>query len=283
LTVTIAELHKEGNLPAAGGLSLYWQAWLPRAEPRGVVALAHGGLEHGGRYAYVAARFAEAGLATYAIDFRGHGRSAGRRGQIGRMSLLVDDLARSLSLCGQQHPNAPIFVVAHSLGAMVALDYLTSRRSCDLAGLVLSGTGIDVSAIPRSQAIIAKALSAVAPNLGLVRLDSSLVSRDPSVAQGYDRDPLVFRGRAPVRTAAELVASAKRVTSGLESVRLPLLVLHGEADVVASPDGARVVWARACSADKTLTIYPGLYHEIFNEPEKDVVISDVVTWLVARL
>lgn len=281
--MTIADLHKEGNLPAAGGLSLYWQAWLPSGEPRGVVALAHGGLEHGGRYAYVAARFADAGLATYAIDFRGHGRSAGRRGQIGRMSLLVDDLARSLSLCGQQHPNTPIFVVAHSLGAMVALDYVTSHDSCDLAGLVVSGTGIDVSAIPKSQAIIAKALSAVAPNLGLVRLDSGLVSRDPAVAQGYDRDPLVFRRRAPVRTAAELVSSAARVTPRLESVRLPLLVLHGEADAVASPDGARMVCERARSADKTLTIYPGLYHEIFNEPEKDVVLSDVVTWLVARL
>jgi acylglycerol lipase len=103
------------------------------------------------------------------------------------------------------------------------------------------------------------------------------------VAQGYDRDPLVFRGRAPVRTAAELVASAERVAPRLESVRLPLLVLHGEADAVASPDGARMVYERACSADKTLTIHPGLYHEIFNEPEKDVVISDVVTWLLARL
>jgi acylglycerol lipase len=281
--VTIADLHKEGTLPAAGGLSLYWQAWLPRADPRGVVALAHGGLEHGGRYAHVAARFADAGLATYAIDFRGHGRSAGRRGQIGRMSLLVDDLSRLLSLCGQQHPDTPIFVVAHSLGSMVALDYITSRRSCDLAGLVLSGTAIDVSAIPKSQTAIAKALSAVAPNLGLVRLDSSLVSRDPAVAQGYDCDPLVFRGRAPVRTAAELVVSAERVTPRLESLRLPLLVLHGEADVVASPDGARIVCERACSADKTLTVYPGLYHEIFNEPEKDAVIGDVVTWLVARL
>jgi acylglycerol lipase len=281
--MTVAEVHKEGNLPAAGGLSLYWQAWLPEAEPRGVVALAHGGLEHGGRYAHVAARFADAGLATYAIDFRGHGRSVGRRGQIGRMSLLVDDLGRSLSLCGRQHPNTPIFVVAHSLGAMVALDYVTSHRPCDLAGLVLSGTGIDVSAIPKSQAVIAKALSAVTPNLGLVRLDSGLVSRDPAVARGYDRDPLVFRGRAPVRTAAELVSSAERLAPRLGSLRLPLLVLHGQADAVASPDGARMVYERACSADKTLTIYPGLYHEIFNEPEKDVVISDVVTWLVARL
>jgi alpha-beta hydrolase superfamily lysophospholipase len=281
--MTIPDTHKEGNLPAAGGLSLYWQAWLPRSEPRAVVALAHGGLEHGGRYAHVAARFADAGLATYAVDFRGHGRSAGRRGQIGQMSLLVDDLRRSIYLCGQQHPNTPIFVVAHSLGAMVALDYVTSCGSCDLAGLVLSGTGIDISAIPKFQTTIAKALSAVAPNLGLVRLDSSLVSRDPAVAQSYDRDPLVFRGRAPVRTAAELVASAGRVTPRLESVRLPLLVAHGGADVVASPDGARMVCERACSADKTLTIYPGLYHEIFNEPEKDAVIGDVVAWLIARL
>ncbi len=281
--MTIAELHKEGNVSAAGGLSLYWQAWLPSAEPRGVVALAHGGLEHGGRYAHVAARFADAGLATYAIDFRGHGLSAGRRGQIGRMSLLVDDLGRLLSLCAQQHPNTPIFVVAHSLGSMVALDHVTSRGSCDLAGLVLSGTGIDVSAIPKFQASVAKALSAVVPNLGLVRLDSALVSRDPAVAHGYDGDPLVFRGRAPVRTAAELLASAERVTRRLDSVRLPLLVVHGEADVVAGPDGARMVCERASSADKTLIIYPGLYHEIFNEPEKDVVISDVVAWLVARL
>src|ERR1700741_4659873 len=186
LTMTVADL-REGNLPATGGLSLYWRAWLPGAEPRGVVALAHGGLEHGGRYAHVAARFADAGLATYAIDFRGHGRSAGRRGQIGRMSLLVDDLDRLLSLCGRQHPNTPIFAVAHSLGAMVALDYVTSHRSCDLAGLVLSGTGIDVSAITKSQAVIARALSAVTPNLGLVRLDSGLVSRDPAGAQFSDR------------------------------------------------------------------------------------------------
>jgi acylglycerol lipase len=274
--------HVEGHLPGAGGVSLYWQAWLPNAAPRAVVVLVHGGLEHSGRYAHVASRFADADFASYALDFRGHGRSGGRRGQIERMSLLVDDLRRLIRLCGEQHPDVPIFLVAHSLGAMVALEYVTSTDGA-LAGLVLSGTGIDVSGIPKVQATVAKALSAVAPNLGLVTVDSGGVSRDPAVVRSYDEDPLVFRRRVPVRTAAELLLSADRVTPRLGSVRLPLLVMHGGADVLATPAGARLVHERAGSADKTLTIYRGLYHEIFNEPEKEAVLDDVAKWVAAHI
>jgi acylglycerol lipase len=273
--------HVEGHLPGAGGVSLYWQAWLPNAAPRAVVALAHGGLEHSGRYSHIGRRFADADFASYAIDFRGHGRSGGRRGQIERMSLLVDDLRRLIGLCGEKHPDTPVFLVAHSLGAMVALEYVTSADGA-LAGVVLSGTGIDVSGIPKLQAKVAKALSAVAPNLGLVTVDSAGVSRDPAVVRSYDEDPLVFRGRVPVRTAAELLLSADRVTPRLGSLRLPLLVLHGEADVLATSAGARLVHERAGSVDKTLTIYSGLYHEIFNEPEREAILDDVVNWIAAH-
>jgi acylglycerol lipase len=273
--------HVEGHLLGAGGVSLYWQGWLPNLTPGAVVALAHGGLEHSGRYAHVGRRFADAGLATYAIDFRGHGRSGGRRGQIEGMSLLVDDLRRLIRLCGERHPGTAVFLVAHSLGAMVALEYVTSTDG-DLAGLVLSGTGIDVSGIPKFQARMARALSAVAPNLGLMTLGSDGVSRDPAVVRGYDEDPLVFRGRVPVRTAAELLLSAARVTPRLGSVRLPLLVMHGGADVLATPAGARLVHDRAGSVDKTLTIYGGLYHEIFNEPEREAVLDDVTKWIAVH-
>ena len=174
-----------------------------------------------------------------------------------------------------------MFLVAHSLGAMVALEYVTSGDR-DLAGMVLSGTGIDVSAIPKWQAGVARALSVLAPNLPLIKLDSTGVSRDPAVVRGYDEDPLVFRGRAPVRTAAELVVSAHRVIPRLGAVRLPLLVLHGGADMVAAPAGARLVHDRAGSADKTLRVYDGLYHEVFNEPENRAVIDDVLSWMTAR-
>jgi acylglycerol lipase len=249
---------------------------------RAIVVLAHGGLEHSGRYAHVADRLTGAGLVTYAIDFRGHGRSGGRAGQVERMSLLVDDLDRLVRLATERHSGIPVFVVAHSLGAMVALEYVVSGDR-DLAGLVLSGTGIDVSGIPKPQATVARMLSAAAPNLRLMRFASDGVSRDPAVVRGYDEDPLVFRGRVPVRTAAELLVSADRVTPRLASVRLPLLVLHGGADVVATPAGARMVYEKAVSVDKTLNVYDGLYHEIFNEPEKDTVIDDVVNWIEARI
>jgi acylglycerol lipase len=263
-------------------VSLYWQVWLPVGTPRAVVVLAHGGLEHGGRYGHVADRLTEAALATYALDFRGHGRSGGRAGQIERMSLLVDDLDRLVRLAAERHPDVPMFVLGHSLGAMVALEYVVSGDR-DLAGLILSGTGIDVSGIPKVQATVAKVLSAATPNLGLMKLASDGVSRDPAVVRAYDEDPLVFRGRAPMRTAAELLASADRVSPQLGSVRLPLLVLHGGADVIATPAGARMVYARAGSVDKTLNVYDGLYHEIFNEPEKENVLDDVVKWIEARV
>jgi acylglycerol lipase len=271
-----------GHLAGSGGVSLYWQAWLPEGTPRAVVALAHGGLEHCGRYRHVADRLTDAGLAIYAIDFRGHGRSDGRAGQIERISLLVDDLNQVVRLAAERHLGLPMFVLAHSLGAMVALEYVVAGDR-DLAGLVLSGTGIDVSGIPRLQAKLAKLLSAITPNLGLMRLASDGVSRDPAVVREYDEDPLVFRGKVPVRTAAELLLSADRTTPRLGSVRLPLLVLHGGADVVATPAGARMVYERAGSADKTLNVYDGLYHEILNEPEKEAVLKDVVRWIEAHL
>ena len=273
--------HVQGAIAGSGGVSLYWQAWLPPAAPRAVVGLVHGALEHSGRYTHVADRCIEAGLAAYALDFRGHGQSGGRPGQIGRMSLLVEDLGRLMCLAGERHPGVPAFLVAHSLGAMVALEYVIAADQ-SLAGLVLSGTGIDVSGIPRPQAVVARALSAMAPNLGLMTVDSAGVSRDPAVVRGYDDDPLVFRGRVPVRTAAELLVSAGRVTPRLGKVRMPLLVLHGGADVLATPAGARMVHERAGSVDKTLTVYDRLYHEIFNEPERDAVIDGVVKWITAR-
>jgi alpha-beta hydrolase superfamily lysophospholipase len=260
---------------------LFWQAWLPLGNPRAVVVLAHGGLEHAGRYAHVADRFAADGLATYAIDFRGHGRSGGRAGQVERMSLLTDDLDRLARLASERHSGVPMFVLAHSLGAMVALEYVLCGDR-DLAGLVLSGTGIDVSGIPKPQATLARLLSAAMPNLGLMKFASDGVSRDPAVVRAYDDDPFVFRGRVPVRTAAELLVSAERVTPRLGAVQLPLLVLHGGADVIATPAGARMVYEAAGSVDKTLHVYDGLYHEIFNEPEQAKVIEDVVRWIEAH-
>ena len=274
-------IEPEGTLTGVGGVPLFWRAWRPKAEPRASVVLAHGGLEHSGRYAHVAALLVASGFAVYGFDFRGHGRSGGTPGRVDRIALLIDDLDRIVALAAAREPDRPGFIVAHSLGALVALEYVSSRGT-SLAGMVLSGTGIDISAIPPLQAAFARALSVLTPGLGLVKLDSSLISRDPEIVRAYDADPLVFRGKAPVRTAAVLLDSARRMSSRLGDVTIPVLVLHGGADRIASPDGARSVHAQVSSIDKRLTVYDGLSHEIFNEPEQDRVIGDVVAWIERR-
>jgi alpha-beta hydrolase superfamily lysophospholipase len=276
-----AAQHVEDELSGTAGVALYWQAWLPEVT-RAVAVVAHGGLEHGGRYAYLAQRLCSAGIAVYCHDFRGHGRSGGRRGQIDSMAFLVEDLHRVRNMAEARHPDVPVFVVAHSLGSLVALEYALDFGQ-GLRGAVLSGTGIDVSAVPAIQVRVARLLSRLAPNLPLVKFSGEGVSRDPEVVHDYATDPLNFHGRVPVRTPAELFISAERLVPRLGFVDVPLLILHGGADPVAAPAGARLVHDRAGSRDKSVVVYDGLRHEIFNEPERETVIADLLAWITERI
>lgn len=274
--------HVEGRLSGLRDIGLYWQGWLPESTPRAAVILVHGAFEHGGRYSHVAKCLADAGIASYVVDFRGHGRSGGRPAQIGRMSYLVDDVDRLSALVAERHPDIPLFMVAHSLGAVVALEYVIGKGHA-LAGLVLSGTVIDVSAISPLQIKLAKALSSVAPNFPLVKFDPEGVSRDPDVVRDYCTDPLNFHGKVPVRLVSELFSSADRIAPRLNTLTVPLLVLHGGSDPAAAPDGARMIFRSATSKDKSIMVYEGLRHEIFNEPEKDAVLADVLAWITERI
>lgn len=194
------------------------------------------------------------------------------------MALLASDVERLVDLVRERHPELPLFMLGHSLGGLVALEYVT-RNEPPLEGLILSGTRIDVSAVPAPQMLLAKTLASLAPKLSLFSFDSNGVSRDPTVVRAYDGDPLNYRGKIPMRTINELFASADRVTPLLGSITLPVLVLHGGADRVAQPAGSKMIHDRVSSTDKELTIYPQLYHEILNEPEREEVMADILAWL----
>lgn len=273
--------HVEGQLAGRDGLSLYWQGWRPADEPRAVVAIAHGAFEHSGRYAHVAESLGRAGIACHALDHRGHGRSEGARGNVGRMAHLVADLDVLIALAVARHPGRPLFLLGHSMGGAIALQYAVEHPA-RLAGLIVSGAAVDVSAVSPVQFWSAKALSVVAPDLGLLRIDSGEISRDPDVVHAYDEDPLVYRGKGPARSIAEILTTAKRLPHRVRDLRVPLLIVHGTEDRLAAPSGSRMVHDAAASGDKTLKLYDGLYHEVLNEPEKDTVIGDVIAWLVAR-
>jgi len=273
--------HEEGRFKGEGGLEIYWQAWLPEREPRAVIVLAHGASEHSGRYAWTGEQLNARGYAVYAIDHRGHGQSAGGRAVIDRMHNAVEDLHTLVERAQAAYPGRPLVLLGHSMGGCVALAY-TSEHEDALDALVLSGPLAVLEAASPVQRVAGRVLSAVAPSLGVVAIDSTAVSRDPEVVTDYDNDPLNYHGKLPARTVAELSRAIEGFPEAVTRFRLPLLVMHGTADRLVPIAGGEMVAERAGSEDKTFKRYDGLFHEILNEPEREQVVNDMADWLDAR-
>jgi alpha-beta hydrolase superfamily lysophospholipase len=269
-------MTRDGWLGSADGTRLYWRAWEPDGAPRDKVILVHGAAEHGGRYAHVAERLVREGYSVYALDHRGHGRSDGTRAQIDRLDRLVDDLGLFVARLGGRP-----FLIGHSMGGAVALTYAI-RHGDTVAGLVVSGPAVATEAVPAALKTIIAGLSKLAPNLPVFKIEDDAVSRDPQVVLDYQKDPLNHPGKLPARTLGEIMRAMDTIPRDAAALRVPLLLLHGGEDRLCPPEGSRQVHANAGSADKTLKIYDGLYHEIFNEPEQDMVLDDIVAWLAER-
>jgi alpha-beta hydrolase superfamily lysophospholipase len=271
--------HLDGTLVGRGGVSLHWQGWLPSGNARAILVFSHGLCDHGGRYAPVAKRLLQDGIATYAMDHRGHGRSHGQRANINRMALAAADLADFVEFVARRHPRAPRFLGGHSMGCVVGLECVL-RHSPLLSGLALCAPTVDVSAAPALYLRCASALSRIAPGLGII----SVYGRAPGDAanQLVRDDPLVHRGKAPARTIAELLASVRRLPRQLPRIGVPLLVQHGTADVLVPPRAAELVYNGVGSEDKLLKLYDGLGHEVFNSPDGERAREDLASWIVAR-
>ncbi|MET7770245.1 lysophospholipase [Nocardia sp. NPDC005366] len=272
---------EEGVFDARGS-RIAWRAWLPDTATRAVIVLVHGIAEHAGRYAHVGARLAEAGFAVYALDHVGHGKSAGGKANIGSMDSAADNVEGMLEVAVREHPGVPTFLLGHSMGSLVTL-YLATRAPLDITGIVLSAPPLDIPVGNALQRLFAPVLSALTPNLGVLTLDSAMISRDPAVVSAYDSDPLVYRGKVPARTGAEILRATDLVKQRLGTLTQPLLVLHGTADVLAAPSSSDLVERGAGSKDLTVIRYEGLYHEVFNEPEQDRVLTDVAGWLESHI
>lgn len=260
------------------GLRLYTRSWLP-AQSRAAVVLVHGYAEHSGRYAHVADHLVAQGLAVYGLDLRGHGQSQGERGLIRRFADFWTDLEVFWS---QIPPTQPVFLLAHSMGTLVALGFLLRARPA-LAGLITTGTVLAIDQdVPAWRIQTVTALSRW-PHLPVARLSSQEISRDPAVVQAYDSDPLVYRGAVKAKTAVELFGAARQLRPQLDQLDLPLLALHGTEDRLAPVAGSQRLVSDWPSSDKTLKLYKGLAHELLNEPERQQVLAEITTWLEAHL
>jgi alpha-beta hydrolase superfamily lysophospholipase len=275
--VTIAD----GTLTGAGGLELYQRRWTRDDDPRAQVVITHGAGEHLGRYEHVAERLERAGYEVHAYDHRGHGRSQGRRADIGRMDDVVADLRAVVALSRAERPERKLFLLGHSMGGCIALEYAL-RHQDEIDGLILSSPIASLNAASALTRALSKAVGSILPRLGVYDVDPRLVSRDPEVVHAYETDPLVHHGKVPARTVGELTRSVESFPGRLPGLTVPLLVFHGRADGITEPAGSERVHSFAGSADKEIILFDDLYHETMNERERDQVLDRVIAWLDAR-
>jgi len=258
-------MYKEGYFKGLADFNLYYQGWLPSNTSQAVLLVVHGFAEHSGRYSNLVNYLVPRGWAIYALDHRGHGKSDGARVQVESFSDYVDDLKTYFDIVLGENPGKKIFLVGHSMGSAIALLY-ASRYQNELAGLITSGGGINrLDDPPRP------------PQPAGKPLDTDFLSRDPEVIKAYVNDPLVYRGPVPLGLSGMMA----KILDAVPLIKLPALIMAGNA--VADGARSRTLFELLGSKDKTLKLYEGLRHEIFNEPEHLQVIGDMAVWLDRHL
>lgn len=272
------------NLTTADGLPLHLHHWPVPANPRGTVVLVHGLGEHAGRYAHVAAALNAAGWQVLAHDQRGHGRSGGPRGGMATPHSLLADLAQVLDAARATHPG-PRVLLGHSLGGLVAARFVAEALaptpaawSRPVDALVLSSPALDPG-LNAFQKVLLAVVPALAPNLAVNNgLQPEWISRDPAVVRAYQADPLVH-DRITGRLGRFIADAGPEVLAAAPRWAVPTLLMWAGADRCVAPRGSAQFAATAPAPVLTARAWPGLAHEIFNEPERAEVLAALTGWL----
>lgn len=274
--------HIDGKFKSSDGLELYCQAWKPDSETKAVFAVVHGYGEHSGRYLNPVNYFVPRGLALYAYDLRGHGKSPGQRGHINKFGEYLADTDAFLKFVRSQEPGRQVFLLGHSLGGLIVAAYAEDHSS-ELPGLIMSSAFLRLKMpVPGWKLLMGRVLSSLAPASSMPNdLPAHLLSHDPAIGV-YDNDPWnhhVFTAR----WSTEVMAAQLQALNRAGQIKTPVLVMYAGDDQIADPEGSAFFFQRLAVADKTEHRYNGYYHEIFNETGKEAVFKDLEAWLAGRV
>jgi alpha-beta hydrolase superfamily lysophospholipase len=276
--------HHHGTFAGAGGLRLYYQAWRPPASQRtkAVLINLHGLGDHSGLYPTLASCFPAHGIALYAYDMRGNGRSPGQRAYVRGWHEYRGDLHAFLDRVRKWEGDVPLFILGNSLGGLVVLDYAL-HYPAGLNGVIAAAAPLGEVGVPPFLMALGRIMSRICPRFSLeVGMDLSGLARDPAVVDTVLADPL-FHRRGTARLSTEVTAAIRRVQARAETLSVPLLILHGSADRMVPPEGSRRFFSRLDQPDRELREYPGAYHGLFADIGHEEVLKDVKRWLEAHI
>jgi len=251
----MANTYKEESLESAGGLRIFTRSWRPESPPRGVIVLVHGFNSHSGYYLWAAEQLLASGLAVYALDLRGRGKSDGERYYVEKFAEYQSDVDVLVKLARTREPGLPMFMLGHSAGGVIACNYVLDHQAA-FAGLVCESFAYRVPA-PDFALSVLKGLSHLAPHAHVLKLKKEDFSRDPKVVRALLDDPLLADEVQPTKTVAEMVRADERLERDFGLFSLPVLIIHGTSDTVTRPEGSKEFYEKAGSRDKTLKLYEG--------------------------
>ncbi len=272
---------REEMIDSAKGIKIFVRSWVPESKPKAVIVLCHGVNAHGGQYLWTAEQFVAAGLAVFALDLRGRGRSEGERFYVEDIADYVSDVANTIALAKSRNPGLPVYLLGHSAGGVVSATYALDNQA-QLAGFICESFAFQVPAPGFALAAI-KGISHIAPRLPVLKLKNEDFSRDPKAVEALNNDPLTAREVQPALTVAALVRADERLHDEFPSIKLPLLIMHGTADKATVCRGSQFFYDTAGSKDKTLKLYEGHYHDLLNDIGKEQAMADIQRWITERL
>ena len=270
------------TLKSADGLDLHLRRWQAEDVPhQWTFVVVHGLGEHGGRYQHLAEWFTPLGTTVYAMDHRGHGRSGGQRGHAPSLKTLLDDIDAVVTRA-RAESGGPVVLIGHSFGGLLAIAYALGHQD-HIDRAVFSAPLLLLKVkVPAWKRRLANILPKIAPRLSLSNeVDSNLLSHDPATGRTYSSDPLVH-DRITAGLYGDTIARGEEFIARAPELLVPFLLMHGRDDQIVDPIGSQRFFARATAPERAFCLYPGFYHEIFNELGHEKVFQDIESWLTQR-
>ncbi len=279
----------EGFFTARDGVRLFWHTARPSAQAPGAtaqvtahIALLHGYAEHLGRHAEVTQALVQAGYTVHLLDVRGHGQSGGKRAFVEKFGDYLDDTELFLARVREEAQGAQLFLLGHSHGSLIAARYLLDKPDA-VKGAIFCAPYFKLKLpVPPIKILVGRLVNGFLPSLPMKNeLHAELLTRDLAIQQETKADPL-YQQIATPRWFVESTLAQETVLRRATEFVTPFLMLFGGADPIADPAAGKQFFNAATSKDKQLKVYDGLLHELFHEPERDLVFKDLVAWLDER-